>query len=297
MKKIINGEQLVVEQDHVKPDGEIFPVSIHASRVLMGDSQPLCLWVVHDLSEIKKAQAELENQRKMLYSLLDLFPCSVYLQARDYSIKFANQKFIDQFGEPGDRPCYQVVHGINEPCERCPTFKVFDTCKSETWEATLQGRNYRIYDEPFPGLLDEDMTVMEIAFDVTDMKKMETDLKRALKAAESSNIAKTEFLSTMSHELRTPLNGILGFSELLQGVIDESPLGGDPEVAESLKIINSCGGSLLDLINDILELTTIEAGQMAVESEEFFPDELIHRSIDIFAFKAEEKGLELKVYF
>ena len=294
VEKILNGEQLAIELEHVTLDGRVFPVSIHASRVLRGNREPLCLWVVHDLSEIKRAQFELENRRKRLYSLLDLFPCSVYLQARDYSIKFANQKFIDKFGEPGDRPCYEVVHGINEPCKVCPTFKVFDTCKSETWETTLNGRNYKIYDEPFPGLLDEDMTVMEIAFDVTDMKKMEKDLKGALRAAESSNIAKTEFLSTMSHELRTPLNGILGFSEVLRGVIEESELGSKPEVEESLDIISSCGSSLLDLINDILELTTIESGQMTIENEEFVPDELIHRSMDIFAFKAEEKGLELK---
>ena len=177
VEKILKGEQLAIELEHVKKDGEVFPVSVHASRVLMGDNEPLCLWVVHDLSEIKKAQAELENRRKRLYSLLDLFPCSVYLQARDYSIKFANQKFIDRFGEPGDRPCYEVIRGRDKPCQSCPTFKVFDTCESETWETKFSGRNYMIYDEPFPGLMDEDMTVLEIAFDVTDMKEMEKDLK------------------------------------------------------------------------------------------------------------------------
>lgn len=270
------------------------PVSVHASKVTWEENEPLCLWVVHDLSEIKKAQEELESRRKRLYLLLDLFPCSVYLQAKDYSIKFANRKFIDRFGEPGDRPCYQVVHGKEEPCDYCPTFRVFDTCESETWETSLNGHNYMIYDEPFPGVLDEEMTVMEIAVDITDMKKMEEDLKEALATAESSNIAKTEFLSTMSHELRTPLNGILGFSEVLRDAVEDSSLSSDPDVEESLNIINSCGGSLLDLINDILELTTLESGPVTVEKEEFFPEDLIRRSVNVFSFKAEDKGLELE---
>jgi PAS domain S-box-containing protein len=97
-----------------------------------------------------------------------------------------------------------------------------------------------------------------------DLSRMATDLAAARDAAESANRAKSEFLTAMSHELRTPLNGVLGFAQLLSG----SYFGAlNTKQSEFVDAILSSGNHLLELINDVLELTRIEAGNMAVTIE------------------------------
>ncbi len=113
------------------------------------------------------------------------------------------------------------------------------------------------------------------------------DLESATRRAESASRTKSEFLANMSHEIRTPMNAILGFSELLQGlVIDKS-------AKNYLKSIQSNGRILLTLINDILDLSKVEAGQLKIQYEPINLHGLLHEIQDIFIHRAQEKGLEL----
>src|SRR5262249_46544 len=102
------------------------------------------------------------------------------------------------------------------------------------------------------------------AQDISERKTMEIELSLAKQPAATANMAKTEFLTTMSHELRTPMNGILGFAQLL-----ETPVFGALTVkqGEFVQAILRSGRHLLDLINDILELSKIEAGKLSVSVE------------------------------
>jgi two-component system sensor histidine kinase/response regulator len=113
-------------------------------------------------------------------------------------------------------------------------------------------------------------------------------LQKAALAADAANRAKSEFLANMSHELRTPLNAILGFTQILAR---DSSL--KPENHEHLKIINRAGGHLLALINDVLEMSKIEAGRMSFNPVNFDLINLLNSLNDMFQLKADSKQLDI----
>jgi adenylate cyclase len=114
------------------------------------------------------------------------------------------------------------------------------------------------------------------------------DLELARSAAESSNQAKSEFLARMSHEFRTPLNAILGFSQLLGETI-----GCDPSAREQVSIINRSGEHLLGLINDVLEMSKIEAGLIVLHETGLDVKPLFESVLGLFRLQAEARGLQL----
>ncbi|MCP4752246.1 MAG: response regulator, partial [Proteobacteria bacterium] len=113
-----------------------------------------------------------------------------------------------------------------------------------------------------------------------------TDLLEARQRAEAANTAKSEFLANMSHEIRTPLNAILGFTEILESQI------GDPRHRQYLTSVSSSGQSLLELINDILDLSKVEAGKLELEYSAFDPRTVFEEMRRIFSKKLTDKGLE-----
>ncbi|MEM7554242.1 MAG: ATP-binding protein, partial [Cyanobacteria bacterium P01_A01_bin.84] len=115
------------------------------------------------------------------------------------------------------------------------------------------------------------------------------ELQQAAIAADSANRAKSEFLANMSHELRTPLNAILGFSQLMNH--DESL---SKEIQENIKCISGAGEHLLQLINEILELSKIEARQVSLDKNSFDLNLFIDKIGNMLQVRAESKGLQLK---
>ena len=125
---------------------------------------------------------------------------------------------------------------------------------------------------------------------IEETHKTQQELRRAKEQAQQANRAKTEFLSNMSHELRTPLHGVLGYAQILRRDTNTSP-----DQRDSLEAIERCGQHLLTLINDILDLTKIEAGQMPLDFRMADLPELLEDVRMIVAQRAAHKGLKLHV--
>jgi signal transduction histidine kinase/CheY-like chemotaxis protein len=129
--------------------------------------------------------------------------------------------------------------------------------------------------------------VSGIARDITALKAASVAERNAREAAEQATRAKTSFLANMSHEIRTPMSGILGTVELLR----DTPL--TPDQQRSLEVISDSGDALLRIINDILDLTKIEAGQFALENIPFDLPKTLDATMHLLAARAFERGLEL----
>jgi signal transduction histidine kinase/CheY-like chemotaxis protein len=126
--------------------------------------------------------------------------------------------------------------------------------------------------------------------DISDRRERDAELRQAKDSAEAATKAKSEFLANMSHELRTPLNGVLGYAQLLQ-----RDRGLNATQREALEAISKCGSQLLDLINDVLDLSKIEAGRLEIEEGPTDLSRLVADIRYVVIEAADRKGLRLTI--
>jgi len=127
--------------------------------------------------------------------------------------------------------------------------------------------------------------------DLTEQRQIQKDLKEAKEAAEAANHSKSEFLANMSHEIRTPMTAILGFTDILLENVHHK------ENIHAAKTIKENGDYLLSLLNDILDLSKIEAGKFDIEKTRFSLVEVIEDVVSLMNVRSSEKGLELKTEY
>jgi len=129
--------------------------------------------------------------------------------------------------------------------------------------------------------------VFAAARDVTERKRVEAELQQARAVAESASRTKSDFLASMSHEIRTPMNAIMGIADLLA----KTPLTGEQD--KYVQIFRRAGDNLLNLINDILDLSKVEASQLELERTGFSLGDHLEKVLEMVAGRAQEKGLTL----
>ena len=160
----------------------------------------------------------------------------------------------------------------------------------ETEDGTEEELIFKVQCTPVGGAEGATRGVLSSFEDITLIEKQKAELADSKKSAEVANKAKSEFLANMSHEIRTPMNAILGFTDLLR----RGMTADRNEQDDYLNTIHSSGTHLLELINDILDLSKIEAGKLELETIDSSPFEIIGEVINVLKVRADERGIDLE---
>ncbi|MBI3414119.1 MAG: response regulator [Verrucomicrobia bacterium] len=256
-------------------------------------------------ARLEKEVGEREQAQEYFQSLVENVPVMVYrrdLQGRNTFINRLGSEFFVKLLGPRVKEAsavgqgYDAYDGILTPQEIARTKEV-DQEVIRTGRLIEHEFKFERRDGPpiwlhfirTPVLAPDGRVtgVQIVAWDVSKEKEAAENLKQAKDAAESANAAKSEFLANMSHEIRTPMNAILGFSELLRTQMAAS------KDRNYLDAISSSGRTLLTLINDILDLSKIEAGKLELQYEPVCVARLVDEIQKLFSIKAGEKGIKL----
>lgn len=254
--------------------------------------------VFRDVTEEYHSREELRRSEENYRLLTDNLPIGVARIGRNMEILMVNATMREWFRGSdfsAPLPCYTVFDSpdTSKPCDGCPiveTFKDGQVHHADREVVTSLGpRTMSIVAMP---VMDENgniHSVLEVVDDVTDRRVAEQE-RIAREAAEEANRAKSAFVANMSHEIRTPLNAIIGFAQIL-----ERDASLTAKQAEYVHTIARSGRHLLRLINDVLDLSKIEAGKLRLSKTNFCLFDLLADLEMMFKSQAEARGLHFDV--
>lgn len=252
--------------------------------------------------QVERKTLQLRDSLGFINTVTDNLPVVVSVWSSDLKCRFMNafgRQWFPNVGEhTQDQPMEEFV-GHERVERRRHLFQTVIEGDTQTELARLRGSSgtdREISASYYPITLDGQPCFMATMIDITDLTLRENQLKtlnKELEAqkqeAESATRVKSAFLANMSHEIRTPMNAIIGMLVLLQEVeLDDHARG-------LARKAFSASEALLQLLNDILDLSKIEGDHVELDCHSFDIDSLVHRSVDLFAIVAEEKGLHLQV--
>ena len=248
---------------------------------------------IQDITEFKRSEEELKNLR----TAVDQSANTIVITDPLGCIEYVNPAFVKSTGYTAAEVIGQNPRLLKSGRQDAAFYQeLWATISAgEIWRGQFQNRRKdgSLYWEsatisPVLNAQGEIIHYIAIKEDVTGRKSLEANLIEALDRAESASRAKSDFLAVMSHELRTPLNGVLGFAELLS----ETPLS--EEQLGYAQTISSSGNHLLDVVNDILDFSSIEKGRLVLEPAPLALTELVETSGRAARKAALDKGLDFR---
>jgi PAS domain S-box-containing protein len=258
--------------------GKTFPAEVYASSIVI-DKCPCIIAIFKDLTESYQA----EYDRYMLKLAVDNTDVEIAVSNPDGSFDYCSPALCSRLGYTYDEMRNMSIWDIENTVKKEdvePFWQVLKTAKTHHYEGVQvakDGTKFEInYVADYAKISNRELICFRIQ-DITESKKREAILEGAKKKAEESDRLKSVFLANMSHEIRTPMNGILGFSDLLQRE--------DISVEKSqqyAKIISTCGNNLMQMLNDILDISKIEAGEMEFKKEDFCVNKVIEELYDFY---------------
>ena len=247
--------------------------------------------ITYDITSRKRTENALRESEKQLRLMADALPVLISYVDAELKYQFANKTYETFFGISRDLiPGKHLIDVVGEAYYGQVQDYIQRVLAGETVNYEATGLGARDVSVVLAPNLDENSRVKGfyvLAIDISDRKKVEQALQRSQEAAEAANRAKSAFLSSMSHELRTPLNAILGFAQLLSR---EDSLSRSQQ--NQIGTILRSGEHLLALINDVLEMSKIDAGRMTLNLEDFDLHVFLEDLKSMLRHKAEVKGLE-----
>ncbi len=264
------------ELEHTFPDIGRRVMLLNARRLRGGGHSELLVLAMEDVTERRQAEADFKAIETYAQDIVDTVRKPLLILDTDLRVRSANRAFYQTFAvsaeETEERLIYQLGNGQWDiPALRTllediiPASTVFNDFELEHTFPTIGRRVMLLNARRLQAGHHGELLVLGLE-DVTERRRAEEEVAKAREAAETANRTKSLFLANMSHELRTPLNAILGYSEMLQEEAEEQELD---EFVADLQKIGSAGKHLLALINDILDLSKIEAGKMELFLESF----------------------------
>jgi PAS domain S-box-containing protein len=297
---LTGGQRSSVERRYIRKNGEVLWITRTACLMRDVDGQPRAfLIMVEDISERKRAERELYESKRELEAahhanqlIMDNSQdviCTIDEHGRFLSVSAAGEQLwgytpTELFG----RPYIDLVC----PEDREMTNQMAETVLRDGKITDFVNRNMRkdgsLVDVLWSASWSEtDKIMFCVAHDVTDRARSDKALREAKEEADRANKVKSEFLSRMGHELRTPLNAILGFSQLIERH--------DPTDAQRTRVdhILSAGRDLLNLINEVLDISRLEAGNLQLSLEAVCVADALEEALILMRPLAEERGIEL----
>ncbi len=291
------------EVNYRRKDGSRFVGNLKVSVIRDDDGVAHgLLGIVTDISAQKEFERQVLESKQLLQTILDILPQRVFWKDKDSNYLGANKAFLEDCNTKDiigkcdyDMPWSREESEFFRECDRrvmdvdVPEIDIIEPQTqadgSVLWLSTCK--------VPLHDVNGKVVGILGTYMDVTAVKQAEAQLNEAKELAEASNLAKSEFLANMSHEIRTPMTAILGYTDCL--LYDAEYADSKQKRTEALRAVRRNGRHLLAIINDILDLSKIEAGKMTVERLPTSPAQIISEVESMMRVRAQEKSLPFKV--
>lgn len=294
IQKVIDKQKIHFEFKHLKKDGSICDVEVFSSLINISGKVFLHS-IVHDVTEKKKAK----QQVKLLIQSIEQSPVGIVITDPKGIVEFVNSRMTELTGYEKNEinsNVSKILHSNGK----------YQSLQSMIWNVISAGDiwNGEFEDQKKDGsnlwakivispILDDEGVIRHYVIvyeDISEQKKILSELVSAKIKAEESDHLKTAFLANMSHEIRTPMNGILGFMDLLQ----QPGLTSD-QLDEYIKIVRTSSHRLLSTINDIIDISKIESGQSTVNESTVDVNLILLGLFNFFLPETEAKSLDFSI--